>query len=238
MDPSRFDRLFRTLGTATGRRTLLQSAAALSAAVVSGTVLPDAAAAKRLCRKNGSKCKKKGKKCKAKFCLRAPLLQTPFTIEARWSNTETDHDTFLFVPDEEGTNKASPFIRFNCNPGNSDCENDVYPFACVGFDATGPGDEITTVHRLLDGTYEYWIELDHPSPPADLEVILRNGNGSVVRSWSSPENANSQHDVGWHVFDLTIAGARHSITSVDELTDNTLPVGAHNPNTDVCPKVP
>ena len=60
---------------------------------------------KALCLSNGSHCEKAGKKCKAKHCL-----ATPFTIEARWSNPASDHDTYLFVPHDLGSDVPSPYI--------------------------------------------------------------------------------------------------------------------------------
>src|SRR4051812_21840583 len=74
---------------------------------------------KRLCRKNGGKCKKKGGKCKAQFCLAAP-----FTIEARWSNAASDHDTFLFVPNEEGNDDPFPHISVTRRTCRADGGND------------------------------------------------------------------------------------------------------------------
>jgi hypothetical protein len=233
MNHSRFDDLVVTLSTASNRRTLIQGAAALGAAVVGGTVLPDAAAAKRLCRKDGTRCKK-GKKCRARYCLK-----TPFTIEARWSNADSDHDALLFVPNEKGSSDPAPYVFFDCVPAFSDCENEVYPFTCVSQDAQGPGDEIMTVRRLLPGAYEYWIKLDKQSPRGDLDVILRNANGRVIRSWSSPANPDAANQLGWHVFNIN--GAARSISPVDKLTDlsiDPLPGAAHDPNTNVCPGLP
>lgn len=224
MNHIRFDRLVRALGSASSRRTLIRGAAALGPAVVGGAVLSDGAMAKTLCRKNGTKCKKNGKKCRAKFCL-----TTLFTIEARW-NSGKDHDVVLFVPRKAGSNDPSPYIDYGCGPSTTDCGDDVYPFACV------TGNEITTVRRLLGGKYEYWIELLYSTPPADVEVILRNATGRVMRSWSSPANPNPGAELGWHVFDID--GSSRSITSVDVLIDSDLPNGAHSPNTNVCPGWP
>ena len=235
MDSSRFDRFIQAFGVPTRRRTLLQGAAAFGAAVVGGAVLSDGAEAKTLCRKNGASCKKKGKRCKAEFCLKAP-----FTIEARWSNPTSDHDTFIFVPRKAGSNVPSPFIDYGCNPiETNDCEDDVYPFMCGSQDATGPGDEITTVRRVLPGRYEYWIELAQSAPAGDLEVILRNGNGRVMRSWSSPVNPDPDDEWGWHVF--SIDGARRSITSINkviEVNNSSFVNVVHAPNTNVCPGLP
>lgn len=230
MNPNRFDRLSRTLGTATDRRTLLQGTAAFTAAVVGGAVLADVAEAKALCRKNGSRCKKKSKRCQAKYCVK-----TPFTIEARWSNPTSDHDTILFVPNKEGSNLSSPFIAQSCSGASSNCVNE-YPFACVSQDAQGPGDEITTVLRLLGGTYEYWIRLAKGAPGGDVEVTLRNAGGRVIRSWSSPENPESQKRFGWHVFDL--ARNDRSISSVDERIDHEWPWAGHSPGFNICPWIP
>lgn len=224
MNGSRFD-------TWTRRRFGL-AAGGFTVAALLGLAEAEDAAAKTLCRKNGVKCKKKSKKCQPKFCLRAP-----FTIEARWSNDLSDHDTYLFVPGEAGSNDPSPWIAVDCRPSTSHCEDAVHPFTCVNQDAQGPGNEITTVRRLLAGAYEYWIELDFPSPTGDVEVILRNANGRVMGSWSSPKNVLDKR-IGWHVFDLTIAGATRSITAVDEVTASALPFSAHSPATNACPWVP
>jgi hypothetical protein len=243
MDSHRFDQLARRLAsvfTATQRRTLLQGAAALGAALTGASVWSDETESrkkrkrrkrknkKRLCRKNGTTCNKKSKKCKANHCL-----NTPFTIEALWTNVITDHDTFVFVPNEAGVTLPSPWITSSCNPASSNCELDLYPFICVSEDAQGPGDEVTTVRQLIPGTYEYWVELYTPSPAADLTVTLRRSNGKVVQSWSSPENGEGNPESGWHVFNID--GQTKSITSIDQLIDDILPDGAHTPNTNVCP---
>jgi hypothetical protein len=102
----------------------------------------------------------------------------------------------------------------------------------VNKDAGGPGDEITTLTRLLAGMYEYWIELDHPAPAGDLTVDVRTANGRVLRSWSSPANPAFPQK-GWHVFD--IQGSARSLASVDQLTTEDLPGAAHAANEDVCP---
>ncbi len=241
MDPRRFDRLSAELGSrlaaATGRRSFLGGTALLGAATVGRAALPDEVTAKKkkkkcknCCRENGQQCKKKGDSCKANFCL-----GLPFAIEAVWTNVNTDHDTYVFVPNQAVAGLPSPYIDYSCNPVDSNCEAALYPFICVSQDAQGPGNEITTVRKLIAGKYEYWIELDDPSPAGDLTVTLRRSNGSVVRSWSSPANpGNSQ--IGWHVFDLD--GGSASMTSVDQTIAGDVPDGAHDPNTDVCPQDP
>ena len=204
----------------------MRGASALGVALYGASKLHGAVAAKPRCRKNGSRCRKKEKKRRAKHCLK-----TPFTIEARWSNPETDHDTYLFVPNNVGANLPAPYIEFRCS---SDATNAgaLYPFAFVNQDAQGPGDEITTIAQLLPGAYKCWVLLYGPSPVGDLTVSLRNATGRVMRSWTSPENP-SLPTLGWHVFDID--GATRVITSIDELIDDTLPNGAHDPNTEVCP---
>jgi hypothetical protein len=248
IDSHQFDQLSRHLARVTAltpRRTLLQGAAALGTALGGSALWASASNARKknkrknknknknkrknerkkgLCRTNGTTCGKKSKSCQAQNCL-----NTPFTIEAVWTS-DSDHDTFVFVPNEAGGNLPSPFINFACN--GSGCELDVYPFICVSEDATGPGDEVTTVRQVIPGTYEYWIELESQIPAGDLTVTLRRSNGSVVQSWSSPENASIDQR-GWHVFDIN--GQTKSITSFDQLIDDDLPEGAHDPNTNVCP---
>jgi hypothetical protein len=229
MDAHRFDQLtrqFRNVASVIPRRRFLQGASALGMVLGSTIVLSGETAAKMRCRKNGNRCKKRTKKCKTRYCLR-----TPFTVEARWSNVETDHDTYLFVPNDAGADLPFPYIKFRCSSQDTD-DGTLYPFAFVSGDAQGPGDEITTIRQLLPGTYEYWILLYAPSPAGDLTVNLRNANGREMRSWTSPANS-SLETVGWHVFDLD--GATRNIASVNETIDDSLPFGAHDPNTDVCP---
>lgn len=171
-------------------------------------------------------CSGSGAACQARNCLKAPI-----TIEARWTNEDTDQDTYLYVPIQAGS-PPSPFIDFTCNAATSNCEGNFYPFACVSQDAQGPGDEVTTVRRLLDGRYEYWIELDGLSPAADLAVTLRRSNGDVVRTWTSPENPSTDTQIGWHVFNIN--GSTGRVTSIDQVSADT-PGNAHIPNTNVCP---
>jgi hypothetical protein len=196
------------------------------AASLLGLVRTEPAAAKLLCTPTGKKCNKQSARCKASNCL-----QAPFSIEAVWTNGDSDHDTHLFVPNAVGSTAPAPFVDQGCNPGHSNCETGVYPFACVNQDAFGPGDEITTIRKLLKGTYEYWMELA-PAPAGDLTIILRNKGGKKIRSWTSPANPNAT-DIGWHVFDID--GNTGSITSINQTMGTYLPAGAHDPSTDVCP---
>jgi len=143
----------------------------------------------------------------------------------------------VFVPKKSADSPASPYIDERCNPASSSCQDDVYPFICVSKDAKTAGDEITTVRQLLNGRYEYWIELMTESPAGDVTVTLKNTSGAAVRSWSSPANTNLDGgiELGWHVFDLD--GATGNVTSVDETTDidDYLPNSGHDPNDNVCP---
>lgn len=180
---------------------------------------------KGCCTKSGSSCKKKSKKCKASFCLNAP-----FTITAAWT-VEADHDTFLFVPQEVGSTDPSPYIDYSCNVSDDPC-NTQYPFACVDGDETSAGDEITTIYQLLAGKYEYWIELESTSAAGDLTITLRDNDGRTVRTWTNPAVPGADQ-VGWHVFDID--GTKGTISSIDQLISDSLPDGAHDPNTDVCP---
>jgi len=193
------------------------------------------------CREDGSACTKKSEKCKPSLCQSAsplplplPTVLTSFTVEARWTNTYTDHDTFLFVPNEAGSTLPSPYIDYSCNPADSPrCADDVYPFTCVSQDATGPGDEVTTVRKLLAGRYEYWIELYDTAPAGDVVVNLRDTSGTILHSWSSPANLSTNDAIGWHVFDLD--GGTGIVASVDQPIDTLLPRGAHIPFSNVCP---
>ena len=178
------------------------------------------------CTRNGARCTRRGAACRERNCLRAP-----FTIEANWTESASAHDTFLFVPPRDGAIGPAPYISYACNQTNSACE-EAYPFACVSQDAEGPGNEVTTVYRLLRGRYEYWIEIYESTPAAELTVVLNGSGGQVLREWTNPANV-MDGDVGWHVFDVDAEGR---VTSIDELIDVNLPRGAHNPSTNVCPR--
>lgn len=232
MDAIRFESPNRVLTDLLPRRNFLRRLAAglgLTAGLPRGTIEARQkrnGGNKALCLRNGSHCKQKGKTCKAANCL-----QAPFTVEARWSTATSDHDTYVFMPNVPGAAFPFPFFSYTCKSNDAGAGL-LEPFAFVSGDATGPGNEVTTVAFLLEGTYEYWIELAEFVPAGDLTVTLRNANGNVVRSWSSPANPSSER--GWHVFD--IQGQRKSVTSVNRLIDATLPFGAHAIATRVCPK--
>ena len=176
------------------------------------------------CTPTGELCHRQGKKCAAKFCLKAP-----FTIEARWA-VDSDYDTYLFVPPKDETTGPAPFINYGCEV--SDNCNTQYPFACTSGDETDAGSEIITVYQLLEGTYEHWMELYYDDAPGLMTVELRNADGRVVRRWESPVSPTSAQDA-WHVFDID--GATGAITSIDTLIEESLPAGAHDPYTNVCP---
>lgn len=199
--------------------------------------LPIAAAAKKrrpnrrkgLCQADGSPCKRAGRSCQKRFCLNAP-----FTIEATWTATQTaDHAAFLFVPAEDATTAPAPYVNEGCNPNTSTCE-EAYPFACVSQDARGPGDEITTIHQLLPGRYEYWIGLDLASPAGEVAVVLRDATGRVVRQWASPANPATGSALSWHVFDVD--GRHGRVASIDEPIAGGPPQQVNAPSTDVCPR--
>jgi hypothetical protein len=235
MDELTFDDITRTLVNEQPRRTVLwrvlvSGIGSLAAASLGGTALPDAAAAKRLCRKNGSRCKQKGKGCKAKFCRpEAAGLRTPFTIEARWGGDASfDHDSYFLVPNAEGNTDPFPFVGYWCRTGQTACDSDVYPYVCVDDDI---GEEVVTVRRLLPGVYEYWLEVE-PGGSEDVTVLLRNADGRVLRSWAMPPNPfSTPEENGWHVFDLD--GSTGHITTVDQFFAKR-PPGLFTDLTDVC----
>lgn len=216
MDDNRFDRLTRMLGNGATRRGAL----ALLAGVVGATLAEGAAQKKKkkkkkkpckgCCLENGTACTT-GAACKSANCLK-----TPFTIQATWGSTKK-HFSWVLLPHISG--QPVPYIDSDCNPGNSRCEEDLYPFIC--FDKTiagpafaGPGDEVATVRKLIAGTYKYWIQLDPSTAGGDLTVTLRRSNGGVVRSWSSP--VNSSTDISeWNVFDID--GESGSIAAIDRV---------------------
>ncbi len=232
MDNGRFDRLTGWAAAPRTRRRLLASAGfAALAERFTGVARKGSRRKKRCencCRPDGRPCKRKKPACKPKFCLGAPL-----SIEAIWTQTGTDHESYLFVPNAAGDASPAPYIKDNCNPTNSDCEDDVYPFACVSQDADGPPGEVTTIRRLLPGTYEYWMEVYTDSPPGDLQVTLRDKNGRAVRAWTGP-TTGSIDEVTWHVFDLD--GSTGRVRSVDQLGNlSFLPNAAHDPASAICP---
>ena len=103
MRDTTFDDITRPLLTTRPRREVLRRAftsgvASLTAAGLGAMLVPEATAARKLCRKNGSRCKQKGKGCKARYCRPAAAgLRTPFTIEAHWGDANLDRDTNLFI---------------------------------------------------------------------------------------------------------------------------------------------
>lgn len=172
------------------------------------------------CTREGEACRKQSATCRASNCLRAP-----FTIEASWQS-QTNHDTWFFVPPQDAGTGPGPQIDYDCNQTNSPCQTQ-YPFACVHDDARGPGPEITTVYELLPGTYAYWLVLE-AAPAAELTVVLKNRDGHKVRTWTSPVSA-SRENGSWHVFDVD--GKTGRVTSVDA------PPGAFPSQvTNVCPE--
>ena len=157
-----------------------------------------------LCTESGEPCSDPGTECQERYCLRAPL-----TISATWQ-VANNHDTWLFVPPQEGTTGPRPQIDYDCNQTNSPCAAQ-YPFACVSRDANGPGDEVTTIFEIMPGSYEYWIAAT-PAPAGELTIALTNGDGRLVRTWSNPAVTSALSGF-WHVFDLD--GATGRVTSVD-----------------------
>lgn len=222
MDTNRFDGLTRSLRNGLTRRGAL--------GMLAGATLGQGAAAARkkkkprkkcrnCCRASGSPCTKKNAACKPGLCPR-------FTVTASWDSDE-NHDTYLFVPNDEGASASFPFFDQFCNI----CEEDVYPFACVNQDAEGPGDEVTSIFKLLPGTYEYWLELDEGAPAGDATVTLRD-KGRLVFTSTNPANPSAENVSSWHVFNLR--GSTGRFTEIDEVVENNLPRAAHSQNTYVC----
>ena len=174
---------------------------------------------------DGTSCGKEEKQCQAKFCLHAP-----FTIEAVWTN-DGGQGAYLVVPPRNAATGPGPYLNFACNDVNSPKCGTAYPFACINEDQVGPGDGVTTVHTLLSGAYEYWIQLNPETDEGELTITLRDKGGRVVQEWEAPANP-SDDNVGWHVFDID--GKRGAITSVDDLSDQSLPKAARDPYTFVC----
>lgn len=258
MEGRRFDALARIEAEGTTRRGLLRLFSVVSLAGALATAFDEAEAQNgagiggggrrrrrgarhdpgddKQNRKGKRKGKDKGKnQKKVKPCLGGPCFRAPFTIEAQWT-VEKDHDTYLFVPYETGNTGPSPYISMDCRPDNSNCETDVYPFACVDQDAWGPGPEVTTIRQFLAGVYEYWIKLAYQSAAGDVTVLLRNADGKVLRQWASPANPSGGNPLGWHVFDID--GATRQITSVDQVASEAgpLPARAHESSRNVCPR--
>lgn len=235
MDQKHFDILIRSVCGLRSRRTVLGGLVGAGAGWGLAR-LPELAAAKKkrspkrtngLCRQNGSRCTKRRKQCRKEYCLRAP-----FTIEAKWTQT-ADHESYLFVPAQDATSGPFPFIDSVCNPDRMPCAG-AFPFACVDHDEQQAGAETTTIHTLLKGTYEYWIELFSTTPADELTIVLKDGAGRVVRQWANPANPADKR-VGWHVFNIDGNGGH--VTSIDTLTDTRPPNAAHDPNTYLCPEV-
>lgn len=241
MDQHRFDTLTRSLCDFPSRRRLLRGLAGAGLGLGLGTarLAQDGAAKGKgrsrgkvkhekkrrngLCTKDGTKCRTPGNNCQKEFCLK-----TPFTIEASWT-AEADHDTYLFVPPQDESTGPAPYIDFTCNPGTSRCE-EAYPFACVDGDERESGDEVTTFHRLLPGTYEYWVDTRDPASAGAVTVVLKDSNGRIVREWSNPATTDS---AAWHVFDVD--GHYGQVTAIDRPFAGPMPDAAFESSISVCP---
>ena len=134
----------------------------------------------------------------------------------------------FFVPNDLGAGLPFPFIDFLCHSDSGTGMH--YPFAFVSQDARGPGDEVTTITLLLNGTYEYWMELAGASP-AEIYGDAAQRERPCPALLDQP-GASTADQRGWHVFN--IQGSTGSIISFDDLINDDLPTGAHDPNTDVC----
>ena len=220
MAADRFDALTRILSQPRTRRGALAALAGLAgigAGAASRKRKKKQRVCRNCCRADRSACRKKSATCRPGNCAR-------FAITASW-DSDLDHDTYLFVPNDEGQSLPSPFIETSCTIG----EPDDYPFARVNQDAEGPGDEVTTILRLLPGTYEYWLELARGAPAGDIVVTVRD-RGRLVLTIASPANPRGEENVSsWHVFD--VGGSSGAVTEIDEVVADNLPRAAHVPNT-------
>lgn len=232
MDQHQFVTVARSLTGLPSRRHLLHGLA--GAGLVLGVARwPEAAEAKKkrrpkrrtgLCRKNGSACARPGKTCQQRYCLNAP-----FTIEASWPE-QAGNAIVLFLPPQNATTGPAPYIHDGCKPDEYDCEG-TYPFACLDGDAQSAGDEITTIHRLLPGRYEYWVDLYAPSPAGVVTVAIEAANGRDVRAWTNPSTA-ALDSSAWRVFDVD--GGDGRVIPVDALAEGPMPDAAHDPSTSLC----
>jgi hypothetical protein len=241
MDTTRFDALARALArsTTTRRRALLRGATWIGPGLAGIAVTADDVTAKRkrkakgkpLCKPNGSSCKRKGGSCQKSNCLTAF-----FSIEAQWTGPNKLYAIYFFIPEGAGYSAPHPMITstssFPCSAATSDCEGNIYPFTCIEQAQAGSGPATATVRRLLKGTYEYWIYVINNSPAEALTVTLRDANGQIRRTWSSPENPQGGY-MNWHVFDID--GAVGSVKSVNKTSYLGMPSGAHSPLTYACP---
>jgi hypothetical protein len=219
LNDKRFDAWTCRSGEPNSRRALV---ALGLAAAGSGRISPRALAAKPRCKKSGKRCKKKKSGCKAKYC--ATGLVAPLVIEANWTNPNSDHDIFLFVPNLPGNVDPSPHIDMTCASAQT-TNGTVYPFAFASGDAIGPGNEIMTIKKLVDGRYEFHVQLDVQTPANDVEVRLVK-KGKVLQVWRNPASPEEDH---WRVFSLTVKDGRGMLETIDDLVDQPIPL------TDVCP---
>jgi hypothetical protein len=165
--------------------------------------------------------------CQAGVSGCALTLSAPFTVSACWS-VDADHDTVVFVPQGGFTTDPAPYTDQSCHP-DDDCSLG-YPFVCVAVDQQDSGCEVTTVHQQLNGTYEYWSEVETTSAAGELTVTLRDSGGNVLATWSSPANPSPYDKIGWHVFDV-VDGV---VVPSGVTTSFALPESAHNPTTYRC----
>jgi hypothetical protein len=229
MNETQFDHFARHWSNS--RRALLAGGLALTATRF-GVPLTDARKKKRKQKKRkrrGGGGQTPGNICETELCLSAP-----FTIEA-FGAQPVDDVTYLFVPPQDAMTGPAPYIEYVCSRAEYPCEQE-YPFACIDGVLTGVGSEVTTIHSLLPGRYEYWIEVPSGTPAGGLTVVLSGSDGRDVRQWTNPA-PTSPGRYGWHVFDID--GANGRVIDVDVAIDgNNLPDDAHDPHTAVCPSSP
>jgi len=139
-----------------------------------------------------------------------------FTAVLTWGENPRDLDTHLFIPEETTNTAKTPGHVWYSNLGSIT----QYPYAFLDTDdVTSFGPEITTVFKLLPGTYKYFVH--HYSGDSTLALsqgkVIINLRGES-RSFDVPTTDITPAHRYWHVFNVEVqANGSASIQSVNQL---------------------
>jgi len=138
-----------------------------------------------------------------------------FTTVLTWGENPRDIDTHLLIP-EESTPGKTPGHVYYANQGSIS----QYPFAWLETDdVTSFGPEITTVFKLLPGTYKYFVHqysVDSTLAQSQGKVIVNLRGASS--SFDVPTTDTTPAHRYWHVFNVDVqANGSASIQPVNQL---------------------
>jgi len=125
-----------------------------------------------------------------------------FTAVLTWGQNPRDLDTHLFIPEVAANATKTPGHIWYSNLGTIS----QYPFALLDTDdVTSFGPEITTVFKLLPGTYKYFVH--HFSGDSTLAKsqgkVIVNLRGAS-QSFNVPTTDTNPPHIYWHVFNVEV----------------------------------